>query len=65
MGRVLYWTSVSIAAMGLFWPVLYGNVPALRKIPGDPLVQALIMIVLFGVLAYSTYGEEIEKTRAS
>ena len=58
MGRALYRASVILTATGLFWPVLYGNIPALRDIPGNLTLQALLMVLIFGALAYLTYEEE-------
>ncbi len=62
MGRIIYWASVLLTAIGLFWPVLYGNIKALRNIPGNPSIQALIMVLVFGALAYFTYREGDRET---
>ena len=61
MGKAVYRTSVFLTALGLFWPVLYGNIKALRNIPGNPTLQALLMVLVFGALAYLTYEENEEK----
>ncbi len=62
MGKAVYRASVFLTATGLFWPVLYGNIKALRNIPGNPTLQALVMVLVFGALAYLTYeGEEEAK----
>ncbi len=62
MEKAIYQVSVLLTAIGLFWPVLYGNIPALQNIPGNPTIQALLMVLVFGALAYLTYeGEEESK----
>ncbi|WP_240910726.1 hypothetical protein [Thermococcus sp. MV11] len=44
--------------LALFWPVVYGNVPVLRILPGNPLIHAVAGLVVFGGLAYLTFEEE-------
>lgn len=58
MRRQIYVISVVMTAIALFWPVLYGNIRALHRLPGNPLLQGVIGVLLFGTLAYLTYGEE-------
>ena len=60
MGRV-YSLSVALTAVFLFWPVLYGSIEFLRRIPGNPALQAMIGVMLFGLIAYATYDEKVEK----
>ena len=57
MKRVIYLTSVILTAVFLFWPVLYGNIGILQKLPGNPVIQAAVGVLLFGALAYLTYEE--------
>ncbi|ACJ16828.1 hypothetical membrane protein [Thermococcus onnurineus NA1] len=61
MVRLVYYLSTLLTAVALFWPVIYGNVPALRVLPGNPLVQAIAGLVIFGGLAYLTFEEESPK----
>lgn len=56
--RTGYWVSVVLTALFLFWPILYGNIAILQRIPGDPALQAIAGVLVFGALAYFTYGEE-------
>ncbi|WP_237266232.1 hypothetical protein [Thermococcus cleftensis] len=58
MARLIYRISVVLTALALFWPVVYGNVPVLRILPGNPLIHAVAGLVVFGGLAYLTFGEE-------
>ena len=60
MGEV-YRISVILTAVFIFWPVLYGSIEALRGIPGNPTLQAVIGTIVFGLLAYVTYDEDLEK----
>ncbi|CAD5244876.1 hypothetical protein [Thermococcus camini] len=62
MKRLVYYVSTLLAAVALFWPVIYGNVPALRVLPGNPVVQGIVGLVLFGGLAYVTFDETVEET---
>jgi len=55
MGRTIYLTSVVLTAVFLFWPILYGNIRVLQKLPGNPAVQAILGVLVFGALAYLTY----------
>jgi len=41
--------------------VLYGSLEALRRIPGNPTLQAVIGTLVFGLLAYATYDENGER----
>ena len=59
--RELYKIFVILTAIFIFWPVLYGSVEALRRIPGDPTLQAVMGTLIFGLLAYATYEEDTEK----
>jgi len=59
--RELYKIFVILTAIFIFWPVLYGSVEALRRIPGNPTLQAVIGTIVFGLLAYATYEENSEK----
>ncbi|WP_297476985.1 hypothetical protein [Thermococcus sp.] len=63
MKKTIYLTSVVLTAIFLFWPVLYGNIGALQKLPGNPVLQATVGVLLFGALAYLTYegGEEAKE----
>jgi|GEM_PF-3026369 len=61
MRRLVYYASTLLAAVALFWPVIHGNVPVLRALPGDPVVQGLVGLVLFGGLAYLTFDETSEE----
>ncbi|NJE02268.1 hypothetical protein [Thermococcus sp. JdF3] len=62
MKRLVYYASTLLAAVALFWPVIYGSVPALRVLPGNPVVQGIVGLVLFGGLAYMTFDETAEET---
>ncbi|AEK73739.1 membrane protein [Thermococcus sp. 4557] len=61
MKRLIYYASALLAAVALFWPVIYGNVPALRVLPGNPVIQGIVGLVLFGGLAYVTFDETSEE----
>ncbi|ASJ03775.1 hypothetical protein A3L09_08265 [Thermococcus profundus] len=63
MGRWIYQISVVLTAISLFWPIIYGNVSALRRLPGNPVLQAVAGVLLFGAIAYITFeeGEEMEE----
>ena len=58
MRRQIYVASVVLTAVALFWPVIYGNVRALHALPGSPILQAVVGVLVFGALAYFTYEEE-------
>ncbi|NJE29734.1 hypothetical protein E3E38_01515 [Thermococcus sp. 18S1] len=62
MKRLVYYASTLLAAVALFWPVIYGNVPALRVLPGNPVIQGVVGLVIFGGLAYVTFDEAVEET---
>ncbi|ASI98938.1 hypothetical protein [Thermococcus celer] len=57
MKKMVYRISIPLAALFLFWPVLYGNLTVLRRIPGDPALQAIAGVLVFGGLAYLSYDE--------
>lgn len=59
--REVYKVSVVLTAVSIFWPVLYGSIKTLRRIPGNPTLQALIGTIFFGLLAYTTYEEDRER----
>ncbi|WP_010478619.1 hypothetical protein [Thermococcus zilligii] len=56
--KKVYVASVVLTALSLFWPVLYGNIAILRRIPGNPTLQAVAGVLVFGSLAYFTYEED-------
>jgi len=58
MGAMAYRVSVLLTALSLFWPVLYGNIKILKELPGNPALQAVVGVIVFGVIAYKTYEEE-------
>ncbi|ASJ05888.1 hypothetical protein [Thermococcus pacificus] len=58
MRKQIYIASVVLTAIALFWPILYGNITILMRIPGDPVLQAVAGVLVFGTLAYFTYGED-------
>ncbi|MDV3104745.1 hypothetical protein [Thermococcus waiotapuensis] len=59
--RKVYVASVVMTALSLFWPVLYGNIAILRRIPGNPALQAVAGMLVFGSMAYFTYEEEMRE----
>ena len=63
---MVYSMGVIITALGLFLPILYGNVGPLRELLGnDPLLKSLA-ITLFGwLMAYITFEDDgkIEELR--
>ncbi|WP_297068221.1 hypothetical protein [Thermococcus sp.] len=58
MRNIVYYISLVLAAVALFWPLLYARFSQLGKVPGDPSLQALLGLLLFGALAYATHNEE-------
>lgn len=58
MKKAVYTTSVILTAVFLFWPVIYTALSRWAHIPGNPLLQAVIGVLLFGTLAYMTFEEE-------
>ncbi len=60
MRAAVYYTSVVLSSVALFWPLFYGRFPELRTLPGDPSLQAFLGLLLFGALAYITYNDENE-----
>ena len=62
MKRLVYYASTLLAAVALFWPVIYGSVPALRVLPGNPVIQGVVGLVIFGGLAYVTFDEAVKET---
>jgi hypothetical protein len=63
MRRAIYMASIVLTAVSLFWPILYGNLPALQKLPGNPVIQAVAGVLLFGAIAYITFEEDGEEEK--
>jgi hypothetical protein len=61
MRTAVYYASIVLSSVALFWPLFYGRFPELRELPGDPSVQAVGGLLLFGALAYMTYKDGNEK----
>jgi len=60
MKKLVYTISVILTAIFLFWPVLYTALSRWVTLPGNPLIQAVIGVLLFGTLAYLSFEEEAE-----
>ncbi|ASJ07862.1 hypothetical protein A3L11_00940 [Thermococcus siculi] len=58
MRKLIYGISIFLTAIALFWPIIYGNVSALHELPGNPVLQAIVGVLLFGGIAYFAYEEE-------
>ncbi len=58
MRRAVYMAFVIITALGMFLPVLYGNVSFLRNAIKDPLPVSLAIMVIAWLFAYYLYPEE-------
>lgn len=59
MKKVAYYTSVLIAALGMFLPLIYGAVPAIQRLlGGNPLLKSLGVSIIFWILAYLLFEEE-------
>jgi len=56
--KAVYTISVIMTAVFLFWPVIYTAVSRWIHIPGNPLLQAVIGVLIFGALAYMNFEEE-------
>jgi len=65
MRKALYWASVILAALALFYPIMYVSISLLRKIPGNPLEYSVFGVLIFGAIAYFLYPEEEEKALQS
>ncbi len=62
MKKLVYHVSIILTAVSLFWPVIYSNIPALERVPGNPVLQAIVGLLLFGGTAYLSYdGKNEEK----
>ncbi|ASJ13084.1 hypothetical protein [Thermococcus thioreducens] len=55
MKKLVYQISVVLTAVSLFWPITYSNVSVLQRIPGNPVLQAIVGLLLFGSVAYISY----------
>ncbi|NJE05223.1 hypothetical protein E3E36_03495 [Thermococcus sp. M36] len=64
MKKLVYHASIVLTAVSLFWPVIYSNVPALQRIPGNPVLQAIVGLLLFGGTAYLSYDGKSEEEGA-
>jgi hypothetical protein len=59
MKRAIYILAVIVTALGLFLPVLYGNVHFLRNLLGkDPLPASVLITVIGWAIAYLTFEED-------
>ncbi len=59
----LYTISVVLTAISIFWPALYGSIEYLRKIPGNPVLQAVLGTMIFGLISYLIYEENNSTTK--
>jgi len=57
MKKVVYTISVVLTAVFLFWPIMYTMISRWITLPGNPLVQAVVGVLLFGTIAYATFDE--------
>ncbi|WP_297499287.1 hypothetical protein [Thermococcus sp.] len=58
MRRAVYLASVVAAALGMFLPILYGNVRFLRSVMEDPLPVSVAVMVAAWLFAYLLYTED-------
>ncbi len=66
MKKAIYTVSVILTAIFLFWPMMYTALSRWVSIPGNPILQAVIGVLLFGTLAYINFEENAgEGTTAS
>ena len=56
--RIVYPLAIIITALGMFLPLLYGSVGAVRELLGsDPLPKSVLITLLGWLIAYATFGE--------
>ncbi|WP_457752285.1 hypothetical protein [Thermococcus sp.] len=64
MKKILYTISTVLTAIFLFWPIMYTVISRRITLPGNPLIQAVVGVLLFGTIAYVTFEErETEETQ--
>jgi len=63
MKKIIYTISIVLTAIFLFWPIMYTVISRWITLPGNPLIQAVVGVLLFGTIAYVTFEErETEET---
>jgi len=63
MKKIIYTISIVLTAIFLFWPIMYTVISRWITLPGNPLIQAVVGVLLFGTISYVTFEErETEET---
>ncbi|MCD6373852.1 MAG: hypothetical protein J7L37_10010 [Thermococcus sp.] len=65
MKKHIYTLSIILTAIFLFWPVMYTEISKWVTLPGNPLIQSVVGVLVFGTVAYMSFEEETEENQTT